>query len=599
MKNPAAARKSVIRRSMLFLKPIAYTDYGSGPILRKADVVMCKFLEFADESLTRPFFSFMLKQFLEVFMDMGFIVELVILAVVVIQFIVMILLFSRNRHASQTDLTQRLLEYSQRLEKNESTLRDEFGKNREETNKAAKESREELSSNLNSVSGQLYTTIKDFTGLVDNKMKTIQEFLDSGLKSNREELNNSINAFEKKVSTDLSAFSEALNNGLTSVQDRLSNSMKESREGLTSSLKSFEGESSAKIEALTKETIKGLESNRAIVDAKLAEIQKNNDEKLEKMRETVEEKLQKTLESRIGESFKQVSENLERVQKGLGEMQNLATDVGGLKNVLTNVRNRGTFGEFQLGNIIEEMLNKSQYEEQVLIKPGSKEKVDYAIKIPSKEDDGGFIWLPIDAKFPTADYDRLITAYNNADKTEIEKSIKALADTIKAKAKDISTKYIDSPHTTEFAIMFLPFESLYAEVLRVPGLLQTIQTEYKITIAGPTTISAFLTSLQMGFKTLTVNERTGEISKLLSAVKQEFSQFEVTFKKAKQKIDSAGKYLEDKIGVRTRKMASKLKKVDALPVGETRKLLEISEDDDDEDDEVYELDDEVDEDDDV
>jgi len=419
-------------------------------------------------------------------MEIGFVVGLVLvlLAIVIIQFIVMVVLFSKNKQGSQADVNQRLVEYAQRLEKNELTLREEFGRNREETNRAAKESRDELS---------------------------------SGLKENRKEL-------------------------------------------------------SDKIEVLTNK-----------VDTKLAEIQKNNDEKLEKMRGTVEEKLQKTVASSIDASFKQVSENLERVQKGLGEMQNLATDVGGLKNVLTNVKNRGTFGEFQLGNIIEEMLGKSQYEEQHTIKSGSNERVDYAIKIPSKEDEDGFIWLPIDAKFPTENYERLVTAYDNADKTEIDKSIKALADTIKKQAKDVSMKYIDSPNTTEFAIMFLPFESLYAEVLRVPGLLQTIQTEYKITIAGPTTISAFLNSLQMGFKTLNVNKRAGEISRLLSAVKQEFGKFENAFKTAKQRIDSASQYLDEEIGVRTRKMASKLKNVDALPANEANKLLEITQNDEDDD----------------
>jgi DNA recombination protein RmuC len=360
----------------------------------------------------------------------------------------------------------------------------------------------------------------------------------------------------------------------------LSNTTKESRNELAASLKSFEEKSSARIQDLTEKTIQGLDKNRAIVDNKLAEIQKNNDEKLEKMRETVEEKLQKTLESRIGESFKQVSENLERVQKGLGEMQNLATDVGGLKNVLSNIRSRGSFGEFQLENIIEEMLEINQYEKQCLLTPGNK--VDFAINIPSKEDEGGFILLPIDAKFPTADYDRLTDAYHNGNKEEIDRSRKALAARIEDEAKSIRDKYIVSPKTTDFAIMFLPFESLYAEVLQIPGLLQKIQS-YKITIAGPTTIFAFLTSLQMGFKTLNVNKRTGEISKLLSEVKQEFGKFENAFKTAKQKIDSASQYLEDEIGKRTRKMARTLKTVDTLPANKTENLLDVSLDDDYED----------------
>jgi DNA recombination protein RmuC len=506
-------------------------------------------------------------------MDMaGFIVLLAILALVLIQFIVMIVLFSTNRQSSRTDISQKLTDYAQRLEKNESTLRDEFGRNREETNRAAKESREELSLNLKSVSEQLSAVIAGFTGLVDNKMKSIQEFLDSGLKFNREELNKSISTFEGKVTGSISSFSETLNRELKSVQDRVYTSTRESREELSTSLKTFEEKSSARIETLTKDTKEGLEKNRDAVERKLADIQQGNEKKLDEMRQTVDEKLHKTLETRLGESFKLVSERLELVQKGLGEMQTLVSDVGSIKNVLSNVKNKGVLGEYQLGAILEQVLTPNQYAQSVKVKEGSRENVEFAVKIPSKEDSNRIIWLPIDAKFPTADYEILLAAYESGEKETVAQAQKDLKTKIEKFAKDIHEKYIDPPNTTEFGIMFLPFEGLYAEVLRIPGLFENIQNTHRVTITGPTTVSAFLNSLQMGFRSLAVEKRTSEIWDLLGAVRTEFGKFGDVLQKTKEKLDSASKEI-DRAGTRSRAIERKLRDVQTLPEGKAQKLL--------------------------
>ncbi|MDR0668903.1 MAG: DNA recombination protein RmuC [Treponema sp.] len=497
-------------------------------------------------------------------------VELALFAVVIIIQIVLLILFSRHRQ--QADVSQKLVEYAQRLEKTESTVRDEFGKNREEAGKSAKESREELSLNLKSVSEQLSTIITGFTGLVDNKMKSIQDFLDSGLKFNREELNKSISTFEGNVTGSISNFSETLNRELKSVQDRVYTSTKESREELSASLKTFEEKSSSRIEALTKDTKDGLEKTRDSVEKKLADIQQGNEKKLDEMRQTVDEKLHKTLETRLGESFKLVSERLELVQKGLGEMQTLASDVGSIKNVLSNVKNKGVLGEYQLGAILEQLMTPSQYAQSVKVKEGSRENVEFAVKIPSKEDSNKVIWLPIDAKFPTADYEILLAAYESGEKETVAQAQKDLKAKIEKFARDIHEKYIDPPNTTEFGIMFLPFEGLYAEVLRIPGLFENIQNTHRVTITGPTTISAFLNSLQMGFRSLAVEKRTSEIWDLLGAVRTEFGKFGDVLQKAKEKLDSASKEI-DNAGTRSRAIEKKLRNVQTLPEGETQKLL--------------------------
>jgi DNA recombination protein RmuC len=487
-------------------------------------------------------------------MEPGLIIELVLIVIAIVQIIVIIVFFSKAKHGSQEHVLQKFIEYEKRLDKNESSMRDEFGRNREETNRSAKDAREELTASL-----------KSFTELVDNKIKSINELFDFSSKSNREELNTSIHAFEEKVANSIAGFSEILNKELKSVQDTVSSSTRISREEQVNSLKSFEDKFSTKIETLTKETNQGLEKNRDTVEKKLADIQKENAEKLEKMRETVDEKLHKTLETRLGESFKLVSERLELVQKGLGEMQNLASDVGDLKKVMSNVKAKGVLGEYQLGSILEQMLAPNQYEKNVKTKAGSDRNVEFAIKIPSKDDSDRHIWLPIDSKLPTRDYEVLIDAYAGGDKKAVEDAQKAFARTVKSFAKEIHDKYIDPPNTMDFAILFLPFEGEYAEVVRDPELFEGIQRDYKINITGPSTISAFLNALQVGFRSLAVEKRTSEIWKLLGDVKKEFGNFETVLTKVKDQIDKASSTLEKDVGVRTRAIVRRLKDVETLP----------------------------------
>lgn len=309
-----------------------------------------------------------------------------------------------------------------------------------------------------------------------------------------------------------------------------------------------------------------LENIRQTMEDKISALTKENNLQLEKMRDTVDEKLQKTLEDRIGQSFKLVNERLEQVYIGLGEMKNLAEDVGDLKNVLSNVKNRGVFGEMQLASILEEMLIPEQYDTNVATIPGSSERVEFAIKLPNEG--GDYTYLPIDSKFPGDIYNKLVDAYEEGDLKKIESAKKELATRIKAEAKDISTKYIQPPYTTQYAIMFLPFEGLYAEVLRL-NIANDLQKDYKVTVAGPTTISALLNSLQMGFKTLSIQKHSHEVWKVLGDVKKEFSTFEKILTDIQKRLQTTDKDLDKLIGTRTRAINRKLRDVEVMSLEES------------------------------
>ena len=314
---------------------------------------------------------------------------------------------------------------------------------------------------------------------------------------------------------------------------------------------------------------------RDTLDSKMKGLQESNDRKLDQMRQTVDEKLQSTLEKRLGESFKIVSERLEAVQRGLGEMQNLATGVGDLKRVLTNVKARGTWGEVQLGAILEQMLTPDQYEKNVKVRPSSGDVVEFAIRLPGTGSEANSnVWLPIDAKFPQEDYQRLIQASEAADTNAVEQSLKALTRAIENSARDISEKYIEPPATTDFAILFLPTEGLYAEALRQPGLLEKLQDTYRVVVAGPTTLSAILNSLRMGFRTLAIEKRSSEVWQVLAAVKTEFGKFGEVLDKVKDQLEKASGTI-DQTGVRTRAMERKLRDVEALPEEESNEVLKL------------------------
>ena len=325
---------------------------------------------------------------------------------------------------------------------------------------------------------------------------------------------------------------------------------------------------------MTKLNQEKLEQMRNTVERQLRVLQEENSKKLEQMRSTVDEKLQTTLEKRLGESFKQVSERLEQVYKGLGEMRSLASGVGDLKKVLTNVKTRGTWGEIRLGNILEQILTPEQYEVNVAIKKNSSDRVEFAIKLPGQNvDKDTIVWMPIDSKFPQEDYQRLIDAQEAADKEQAEKSIKNLETRIKLEAKEIKEKYIDPPYTTDFGIMFLPVEGLYAEVLRRPGLCDTLQREYRVVVTGPTTLAALLNSLQMGFRTLAIEKRSSEVWELLGAVKTQFGQFGDALSKTKKKLQEASNSI-DSAEIRTRAIERKLRDVQEIPEKDSVELIE-------------------------
>lgn len=330
-------------------------------------------------------------------------------------------------------------------------------------------------------------------------------------------------------------------------------------------------ELSARFSSFSIENEQKLENIRRTMEHNLSSMQEENNRKLDAMRSVVDEKLQKTLDDKLTQSFSLVSQRLEEVYKGLGEMQTLAAGVGDLKKVLSNVKSRGILGEIQLGAILEEILAPEQYDVNVVTFKGSGKPVEFAVKLPGS--DSGCVYLPIDSKFPAETYSNLVDAYDSADTLKIEYAGKALISSIKAFAKDIRTKYINPPETTEFGIMFLPFEGLYAEAVR-RGLVETLQREYKITLAGPTTMAALLNSLQMGFRTLAIQKRSSEVWDVLGAVKTEFDKFAATLESTKNLIDKANSGLNDLIGVRTRQIQRKLKSVTELSDEENDFIIE-------------------------
>ncbi len=373
-------------------------------------------------------------------------------------------------------------------------------------------------------------SLADFTEKMQKHFSAFRESQATDSKENRTEVSKSLSSFEEKLGKSLNEFSEQMRTNFGELNQQSKNSQKELKES---------------------------------VEKQMKDIRTDNSEQLNEMRKTVDEKLQTTLEKRLGESFKQVSDRLEQVHKGLGEMQTLATGVGDLKKVLSNVKTRGIMGEYQLGNILEQILTPDQYAKNVATKKGSQANVEFAIKLPGKSSDET-VWLPIDSKFPLESYNTLIDAFEVGDKTTIEQTQKLLLKSIESFAKDISSKYLDPPNTTDFAIMFLPVEGLYAEVLRHPGIFELLQRTYHITVTGPTTLSALLSSLQMGFRTLAVQKRSSEVWKVLEEVKTEFSKFSSTLEKAHRQIHTAAGTLDTLANTRARAMERKLKNVDNL-----------------------------------
>lgn len=401
------------------------------------------------------------------------------------------------------DITDSMVKFDNSLERTEKSIKDEFQRNRVETNDIATNNREELTKTLNSFSEKFSNDVKEFNDLLR------QKFSDFSIQQ-------------------------------TEINKQTTENVKEVKESVEKQLKS---------------------------------IRDDNTKQLDEIRVTVDEKLQKTLNERLSQSFETVGKQLKSVQEGLGEMKTLAADVGGLKKVLSNVKLRGGIGEVQLEMLLEQILAPDQYEANVKTKEGSSDLVEFAIKLPGRDDAGSVVWLPIDAKFPKDIYEQLIDAYEIGEQNEITTAKKEMEKTIKSMAKDISSKYIDPPNTTDFGIMFLPFEGIYAEVVRNVSLQETLQRDYKIIVTGPTTLAAILNSLHMGFKTLAIEKRSSEVWQVLGAVKKEFENFEGMMGKAQKNIRTGLDQLDNVMGVRTRAIQNKLKSVEALSTSDTKIVL--------------------------
>lgn len=392
---------------------------------------------------------------------------------------------------------------------------------------------------------------------LQEKLNTLEKDIERLERLYREETNSNQSLLRQEITGNIKVMTDLITKNMGEIAYLLKNQLETN---------------TTHIDKLTEATLKQTEKITQTIENKLIYLQQQNDKKLEEIRLTVDEKLHTTLEKRLGESFKQVSERLELLHKGLGEMQQLASNVGDLKKILTNVKTRGVWGEIQLTNILEQILTPEQYLKNVETKKGSNEKVEIAIKLPG-DGNQGEVLLPIDAKFPQEDYQRLLEAYEQGDQQKILVIQKQLKNTIKSQANKIQSKYLDPPNTTDFAIMFLPTESLYAEILRIPGLSEEIQIQNRVVITGPTTLAAFLNSLQIGFRTIAIQKRTTEIWKILGAVKTEFNKFTEIIEKANEKIISASKQLEAATK-KTRTIEKKLKDVESLPQDVAEKMLE-------------------------
>jgi len=407
--------------------------------------------------------------------------------------------------------------------------------------------------------GDVITRLQEDFAALANKQERVENVIKDEMTANRKETAHSAQQARQELGAALKSSSESL-------QQRMVENIRIQKDQLDSF--------SQQLMAMAKLNEEKLGAMRQTMESQLKAIQEDNTKKLEQMRATVDEKLQTTLEKRLGESFKQVSDRLEQVYKGLGEMRTLATGVGDLKKVLTNVKTRGTWGEIRLSHILEQILTPDQYGVNVATKKNSNDRVEFAIKLPGQDaDKEKIVWMPIDSKFPQEDYQRLMDAQETADKELAEKSIKNLEMRIKAEAKHIKEKYLDPPHTTDFGIMFLPVEGLYAEVLRRPGLCDTLQRDYRIVVAGPTTLAALLNSLQMGFRTLAIEKHSSEVWELLGVVKTEFGKFGDVLAKTKKKLQEASNTI-DQAEVRTRAIERNLRKVQEVPRPDTVGLIE-------------------------
>lgn len=406
---------------------------------------------------------------------------------------------------------------------------------------------------------------------IDQKLISVEKTLREEMSVNREESRKNEKSNRSEIAGSIDKLSSSILANMIELSKLQKNQFDTYSRTMERTLDAFNYNLRNSIDDLTK-----------LQNEKFTELTKSTEENLEKMRVTVDEKLQNTLEKRLSESFKVVSERLEQVHKGLGEMQSLAAGVGDLKKVLSNTKTRGVLGEIQLERILEQFLSPEQYEKNVITKKGSRETVEFAIKLPGKDYDNKMVYLPLDAKFPLEVYNKLLDAYDMQDQAQIEVNSKNLERFIKKSAKDIRDKYIDPPNTTDFGLMFLPTEGIYAEVLKNQNLVELIQREYKVNITGPTTLVALLNSLQMGFRSLAIEKHSSEVWKILGAVKTEFSKFETVLNSAQNKLNQASSEIDKLVGTRTRQINRKLKNIDKLSFEDTDAYLPQEDSEDEE-----------------
>jgi DNA recombination protein RmuC len=519
---------------------------------------------------------------------------LVILCVLMIITIVLVIYFRPIARHSK-DLTDK-------IERLQSGLKEDFRISRDESNRAARDNRSELGDIFNhfrsetgesirSMAEQHTKTLELVNATIESKLTRLATSMEESSRLIRDTLSNALKDFalEQRLKLDdirqeqkemvhqtmeqLERINARVEEKLKDLSGQAKADNHQVREVLQASFKGFQETFDRNVESfnnLQREKFRQL-------DERQSRLLESTEKKLEEMRATVDEKLQKTLNERIGQSFELVNKQLESVQKGLGEMQTLAQDVGGLKRVLSNVKMRGGFGEIQLSMLLEQILAPEQYERNVKVKPDMLESVEFAVKLPGRDENGSAVWLPIDAKFPKEVYEQLQAAYDTGDASNVDAAQKTLEAAIRKMGRDICTKYIDPPTTTDFAIMFLPFEGIYAEVVRKASLLETLQRECKVVVTGPTTLAAILNSLQMGFRTLAIQQRSSEVWKVLGAVKKEFQHFGGMLEKAQKNIQTASNQIDEVMGKRTRAIQRTLKGVEALGEAEAKALLpEIS-----------------------
>jgi DNA recombination protein RmuC len=531
-----------------------------------------------------------------VFVAMALLVAIVVMLVSVLR---------RSSGQDSAAIINRLESMERSRERSERDVKEEFVRNRQESTEqgrslrgevhaALKTSTDSLVQSVDRISEAQQQRLEDFANQLNllkqagdasgshlrleltNALNGIKEAQDKRLSENAAQLQQHFESFSKR----LLEFSQANQEGATKTRVELSGAIKDFNDSLQKQvndatlfqkhqLDSF----SSQLANLTEKNDKKSDELRIVVEGRLTQLQSDNASKLEEMRRTVDEKLQGTLDKRLGESFKLVSDRLEQVHKGLGEMQSLASGVGDLRRVLTNVKTRGTWGEMQLGNLLDQILTPDQYGRNVRTNPGGGEMVEFAIKLPGPDEhDEKVVWLPIDVKFPKEDYELLVDASERGDAEGVEEATKSLEHGVQLQARLVRSKYLAPPHTTDFGLLYLPTEGLYAEVLRRPGLVDSIQREQRVVVVGPTTLAALLNSLQMGFRTLAIQKRSSEVWRVLGAVKTEFGKFGDMLDKVKKKLDETGNTIEDAVH-RSRQIEKKLRNVEALPVDEGVALL--------------------------